>query len=641
MWTRYSRLTLSTFLAGATLAILASACGGGDDSSPADPVTNDPDAGAEAEAAAPDDAATDRPSESATDAAPDHAPDSTDDADGDGVPDADDVCPGFDDHADQDEDGLPDGCDDCPTGDNDVDTDGDGFADGCDICPGLDESIDTNGNGVPECRESLKLWLRADRDVLADDGSGGIGGPAADGAAVRSWRDQGVWGAHGQQTDPARMPAFAASALPNGNPAVRFQGAGTVGSNDDTANDDSLDGPFLLQGGNERTIFLVARTTDAANSSLLELNRTASASGSSYRITPELAVRVVNGNSVFANHPLDNGFHILAIQQPNNATTTDIRVWYDGIPIAPSAVAARTIDTGAGGFRIGDGHLLGQAGFTGDVAEVIVYEEGLTDPQRDSVGLMLERKHGLATWYGESPAVLPVYLLAGQSNMVGQGDATQLTSPLSEAQGDIMAWTSDAVGFSPLRWGGGNSPTMFGPELSFGRAVADDDPNAHFVIVKYAVNGTNLAFDWSPSGPVWAGFIASLSTAAQRLDSLGIAYEVRGLLWMQGESDALDPAMADTYAGNLQAFIDNLRVTLATPQLPVFVGRLRATMPSPFDSALSVRTAQENVASLDPNVHIVDTDPLSLWPDEVHYDTAGQIELGQRFAGSVLQHAPP
>ena len=631
-----SRFLCPTILCCASslaLGIALSGCGGDDSSSSSRPGPSS-DAGAEAEASIPDDAQADAPKEAA-EASPDVAQDVLSDtgldSDGDGVPDAEDVCEGFDDNVDTDDDGIPDGCDGCPTGDNDIDSDGDGVADGCDICPGFDESIDTNGSGVPDCREALRLWLRADRDVFSDDGSGAVGDPALDGQPVRRWGDQGAWAAHGNQTDVNRQPVFVQQATAAGGPSVRFEG-----SISDTVNDDSLDGTFLVTGRKARTIFIVARSTDASNTSILEMNRTASSSGSAFRITPEVGVWVSNGSIEYANQPLEEQFHIITLQSPADSSTTDMRAWYDGVPIDASSVSPRAIDTGMGGYRLGDGHVLGGAGFTGEIAEVIVYEQSLTEEQRAAVGMTLERRHSIKTFYVDTPEPLEVYLMAGQFNMVGQGDALELSEPLNTAQGDVAAWMSNAVGWTPLRWGSGSEPTFFGPELGFGRAMADSDEQGRFAIIKYAVNSASVAVDFNPTtGLAYDGFLTTLTQSQQRLDSLGLDYEIKTLLWMQGESDAMDQTTAEAYVQNMNDFIAALRTFLSLPELPVVMGRLRGNMPSPFSYSLTVRLAQESVAAGDANVRILDIDTVSLQTDGVHYDTSGQLDLGERFATAV------
>lgn len=104
---------------------------------------------------------------------------------------------------------------------------------------------------------------------------------------------------------------------------------------------------------------------------------------------------------------------------------------------------------------------------------------------------------------------------------------------------------------------------------------------------------------------------------------------------MQGESDAIEEAMADVYQDNMNAFITNVRTLVGVPEMPVLMGRIRGNMPPPFVYSLAVRMAQESVAAGDLNVKIVDTDSLSLRADGVHYDTEGQLQLGELFAEAV------
>jgi hypothetical protein len=94
-----------------------------------------------------------------------------------------------------------------------------------------------------------------------------------------------------------------------------------------------------------------------------------------------------------------------------------------------------------------------------------------------------------------------VFLLCGQSNMVGQGSNSELSAPYSATQTDVNFWKNGWVSLAP---GFGNNSSMFGPEVSFGRAIKDAYPSDGLYLIKYAVNGTALYNDWAPpptSGP--------------------------------------------------------------------------------------------------------------------------------------------
>tara|TARA_Y100001001_G_scaffold68567_1_gene66625 strand:+ start:145 stop:426 length:282 start_codon:yes stop_codon:yes gene_type:complete len=49
-----------------------------------------------------------------------------------------------------------------------------------------------------------------------------------------------------------------------------------------------------------------------------------------------------------------------------------------------------------------------------------------------------------------------------------------------------------------------------------------------------------------------------------------------------------------------------------------------------------VRDAQANVAATDPNSYLIGTDPFALHSDDLHFNTEGQIALGEAFADSYV-----
>ncbi len=411
--------------------------------------------------------------------------------------------------------------------------------------------------------EGLVLWLRADQGARSGDGEGH---DAQDGEPVREWQDQSGRGAAAGQLDPGRRPVFVAAALKGGLPVIRF----TV---DDGGQGQSLDGPPVIRGDSARTIFIVVRAVGPPRSfgSILELNRDAGAQDRElYQVTPQLAAGPPR-TARFSRHPLDENFRILTIQNSAPADSGTIQAFVDAVEIAPSSRRDGPIDTGAGGYRLGDGNEIDASPFTGDVAEVVVYETLLDSAERNAVGQYLERKYALKTSFvpHDSPRV-KVFLLGGQSNMVGQGIASELRPPLDAPQGDVMFWhnansnnnhTNSGAGWIFLqRW----RPSEFGPEMSFGRLVADAMPGERIALIKHAIGGTNLHVQWRPGddgrhGPMYAGFLSTVGLACERLRQSGLEPQFEGMLWMQGESDARDGTMARRYEENFARFIQKVR----------------------------------------------------------------------------------
>lgn len=253
-----------------------------------------------------------------------------------------------------------------------------------------------------------------------------------------------------------------------------------------------------------------------------------------------------------------------------------------------------------------------------------------------------------------------VYFLGGQSNANGRGDAAQLTAPLASPQTDVRfywhrtqatanvghlvedAWINLAAGSghgttSPVY------PKEFGSELSFGRAIADADPTASIAIIKYSHGGTNLHTQWSASGSMYAAFVETAQAGLAALTSAGHTYELGGMLWHQGESDAGSLTNANAYEANLTSLVNRVRQDVFGGQpFPFIIGGLsnsqNSTLETPGSGWHIVRQAQEAVAQTMNQVGFANTDGYSTRIGEaIHYNHDGQIALGRDFAAETLR----
>ena len=151
-----------------------------------------------------------------------------------------------------------------------------------------------------------------------------------------------------------------------------------------------------------------------------------------------------------------------------------------------------------------------------------------------------------------------MYLLGGQSNGNGRGDGAAVTGVLASPQPDVRFYwhrtqaTSNVGHLVENEWidlapGSGHGTTSpvydkeFGSELSFGRSMAEADPSANIAIIKYSHGGSNLHTQWSESGAMYASFVATAQAGLHALLDQGHTYELKGMLWHQGEADVLRP----------------------------------------------------------------------------------------------------
>ncbi|MEX0775831.1 MAG: sialate O-acetylesterase [Phycisphaeraceae bacterium] len=246
--------------------------------------------------------------------------------------------------------------------------------------------------------------------------------------------------------------------------------------------------------------------------------------------------------------------------------------------------------------------------------------------------------------------VVKVFLLGGQSNMVGKGKTAELPVALQAPQDDVLFFwgqgngtVNDPLvtsGLTTLQPGSGGTINEFGPEVTFGQTVADAFPDESFALIKYAAEGTNLHINWgAPGGSFYREFRNTVSSGLDALVAAGHTPVIVGMLWYQGAADAKLNRTTEQYEFDLNEFIADLRTNHYGQDLPFFLARLSSGSPLLPDQLANIRTAQENVAAADPLAYLIDADSLTFGSNE-HINAAGQMELGQRFAQAYIATAP-
>ena len=246
----------------------------------------------------------------------------------------------------------------------------------------------------------------------------------------------------------------------------------------------------------------------------------------------------------------------------------------------------------------------------------------------------------LATLRGAEPPL--VLILSGQSNMVGVGQAGQLSPE----------WRTPPANVTLMNWGRPQplATGQVGPEVTLAHALARALPGRQIVLFKAAHGGTSQ-LAWQPEldqaridrlklshdqrvGHAYAQLIAAWKKA---FPDGGV--KPTALLWMQGESDARVPELAKEYQQHLTNLIASLRRDLDAPQMKAVIAEInpaKVTPVSPFPCVDEVRATQRAFPAKDALTVCISTDGLTKAKDEVHYDTAGQQGLGQRFAEALL-----
>jgi len=229
-----------------------------------------------------------------------------------------------------------------------------------------------------------------------------------------------------------------------------------------------------------------------------------------------------------------------------------------------------------------------------------------------------------------------VFLLAGQSNMAGAGLFEKLKKSDQKRPEGVKIWNKGV--WTELGPGISANEGRFGPELAFGRAMRKAFPDDEIYLIKTASGGTSMHKHWTVEGkgsPMLKKFLASARGALADLDKSKVKYQVEGMLWMQGESDAAQGKGAE-YEESLVKFIKAMRKEFKERKMPFLMGRILPTFDKPKGHGPMVRAALEKVAAEDENVACFNTDDFARL-NKGHYDHEGQLELGKAFAEHFLK----
>jgi hypothetical protein len=275
-----------------------------------------------------------------------------------------------------------------------------------------------------------------------------------------------------------------------------------------------------------------------------------------------------------------------------------------------------------------------------------------------------------------------LYYLGGQSNMDGFGYVEELppeaagpvkgvmifhgnTSPDDEPIDGRGRWTElrpgHGTGFST------DGVTLsysdrFGVELSFARTLKELEPDANIAIIKYSRGGSAIDREatspygcWDPDYPdtketginQYDHFLATIRNA-MRVDDIDGDGESdtlvpMGIVWMQGESDAsASVEVAMRYEDNLERLVDLIRAALRADDLPVVIGRISDSYlygekkdSKVWNHGEIVRKEQAAFVANDPCAALVTSTDNYGYSDPWHYDSAGYLDLGKKFAIAV------
>jgi len=296
-----------------------------------------------------------------------------------------------------------------------------------------------------------------------------------------------------------------------------------------------------------------------------------------------------------------------------------------------------------------------------------------------------EAADDLSEQAGEGP--VQVFVLAGQSNMQGQGvvdmddprdynggkgnlEHVMEHSPLAsqyahlkDAQGKWTVrddvWVRHATekrglltGNLTIGFTGYGGRTHIGPELQIGHVLGERLEN-QVLLVKTAWGGKSLHRDFRPPrsggevGPYYTRMLREVQEALDRLESDfpaydGSGYEIAGFIWLQGWNDMFEEGAVEAYEQNLVDLIQDVRAAWGVPDLPVVIGELGNGGADAGEKMLALRKAQAAAAArpeLAGSVTFVSTSAFARPADESPNRTHGHHWFGNAESYFLIGNA--
>lgn len=243
-----------------------------------------------------------------------------------------------------------------------------------------------------------------------------------------------------------------------------------------------------------------------------------------------------------------------------------------------------------------------------------------------------------------------IFLLSGQSNMVGSGYSADLPNtddykPYRKHLKNVSIWNVREKSWQPLQLG-----KRFGPEIGFAHALSSSHPGKHIGLVKYAAGGTSMD-KWAPGGKLYTRLMTASQDATRNAPDAKLA----AMLWHQGESDSDTKEVAEAYHGKMIQFVESVRKDTNNPNLLFILGQINPAKSycgrPRFLHADIVKKAQTELKVA--NTVMIKTDDCEMNPyhaglncpkeaqipkneDNIHYSGKGQIKMGRRFANAYL-----
>jgi hypothetical protein len=227
------------------------------------------------------------------------------------------------------------------------------------------------------------------------------------------------------------------------------------------------------------------------------------------------------------------------------------------------------------------------------------------------------------------PKKIDIFLLIGQSNMVGIGRLDEVP-PLIHPDILVFREYTWRTAQEPLHTDISGSAGV-GLGMSFGVELLKVTPDIRVGLVPCAVGGSPLS-RWMPGADLYNN---AVSTTLRALPG-GV---LKGILWHQGESDSGNPDDARSYGQRFQQMVNSLRSALNAESVPVLAGEL-GTFLREFAGCPYYNIVNEHLMELEgvlPAYGFVPSGGLTDNGDKLHFNSKSLRDFGIRYAKNYME----
>ena len=224
-----------------------------------------------------------------------------------------------------------------------------------------------------------------------------------------------------------------------------------------------------------------------------------------------------------------------------------------------------------------------------------------------------------------------VFIMAGQSNMAGRGFVEPMDTIPSNRILTIDKNNQIVLAKEPVHF---YEPSMSGLDcgLSFGKELIKQLPDSiSILLIPTAVGGSSIS-KWL--GDSLHRDVQLLTNFKQKVDLGKNMGKLKGILWLQGESDANNIDIPE-YQYRLSQLCFKFREIVGNKKLPILIGEI-GSYSNHKENWDKINKQIKNYTLSDISTLLIETSDLKDIGDKLHFNSEGQRVLGRRFANEYF-----